>query len=155
MATQPDLVTLLDQLAATVSGDRRVGVVGLMQRLAAGRLRVAIVGEAKRGKSSLINPLLGGPVLPTGVTPVTAVATTVRDGSRPRCEPVHYRDTMTSSTSTTPSTSSSPSCLVAVGSVMSPERESIMERTALGDSCGSQISHQPNRSCGLDTSSQE
>jgi Dynamin family len=41
---------------------------------------VVVIGEFKRGKSTLINALLGEDVLPTGVTPVTAVPTLVRFG---------------------------------------------------------------------------
>jgi CrcB protein len=52
----------------------------LRRRLDAQVLRVLVAGEAKRGKSILLNALLGRDVLPTGVTPVTAVATTVRFG---------------------------------------------------------------------------
>ncbi len=52
----------------------------LQHRLAEHRLRVLVVGEAKRGKSSLVNALLGTAMLPTGVTPVTALATALRHG---------------------------------------------------------------------------
>lgn len=56
-------------------------VAELQRRLTQRRLRVLVVGEAKRGKSTLINALLGRPALPTGVVPVTAVATTVVNGA--------------------------------------------------------------------------
>ncbi len=79
-----DLPTLLGELGASAGGDRAGAVEDLADRLAGGRLRVAVVGEAKRGKSSLANALLGTDLLPTGVTPLTAVATTVRHGSPPR-----------------------------------------------------------------------
>ena len=36
-----------------------------------------MIGQFKRGKSTLLNALLGAPVLPTGVTPVTAIPTFV------------------------------------------------------------------------------
>jgi GTP-binding protein EngB required for normal cell division/polyhydroxyalkanoate synthesis regulator phasin len=45
------------------------------------RLRVLVVGEAKRGKSTLINAMLGRDVLPMGLTPLTAAATTVTSGT--------------------------------------------------------------------------
>ena len=48
------------------------------------RLYVAVIGEFKRGKTTLINALLGDDLLPTGVLPVTAVPTLVRFGTRPR-----------------------------------------------------------------------
>jgi GTP-binding protein EngB required for normal cell division len=53
-------------------------------KLADSVVYVAVVGEFKRGKSSLINALLGDEVLPTGVTPVTAAPTLVRFGEVPR-----------------------------------------------------------------------
>lgn len=46
----------------------------LAERLQAGRFLIAVVGEFKRGKSTLVNALVGKPVLPTGVLPLTAVA---------------------------------------------------------------------------------
>ena len=47
-------------------------------------LYVAVIGEFKRGKTTLINALLGTDLLPTGVLPVTAVPALVRFGARPR-----------------------------------------------------------------------
>lgn len=52
------------------------------ERVEAGRFYVACVGQFKRGKSTLLDALLGDPVLPVGVTPVTAVPTIVRYGPR-------------------------------------------------------------------------
>jgi GTP-binding protein EngB required for normal cell division len=45
------------------------------------RLNMVVLGEFNHGKSTLINALLGTPVLPTGITPTTAVITHVRYGS--------------------------------------------------------------------------
>ena len=42
-------------------------------KLAGSGLYVAVIGEFKRGKTTLINALLGADLLPTGVLPVTAV----------------------------------------------------------------------------------
>ncbi len=52
----------------------------LAERLAEGRFYVACVGQFKRGKSTVLNALLGDSVLPTGVVPITAVPTVVRFG---------------------------------------------------------------------------
>jgi len=49
-------------------------------RLGEGRFFVACLGQFKRGKSTLLNALIGEAVLPTGVAPVTAVVTVVRWG---------------------------------------------------------------------------
>jgi len=54
----------------------------LRTRLDQGLLRVAVLGQFKRGKSTLLNALLGAPLLPTGVTPVTAIPTFIKAGPR-------------------------------------------------------------------------
>ncbi|MGO8740470.1 dynamin family protein [Rhodoblastus sp.] len=56
----------------------------LQARLDEGLLRVAALGQFKRGKSTLLNALLGAPLLPMGVTPVTALPTFIRAGDRTR-----------------------------------------------------------------------
>jgi Dynamin family len=56
----------------------------LAQRLLEGRFYVACIGQFKRGKSTLLNALVGDSVLPTGVVPVTAVVTVVRYGEKRR-----------------------------------------------------------------------
>jgi len=48
-------------------------LAGFAARLDRGRFQLAAVGQFKRGKSSLLNALLGQPVLPVGVVPLTAV----------------------------------------------------------------------------------
>ena len=53
------------------------------RRVEEGRLRVAVLGQFKRGKSTLLNALVGEPLLPTGITPVTAIPTYVSAGKRP------------------------------------------------------------------------
>jgi ribosome biogenesis GTPase A len=56
----------------------------LADRCATRRFHVAVLGEFKRGKSTLVNALVGSEVLPTGVVPVTTVATEVHlDGGGP------------------------------------------------------------------------
>ncbi len=52
----------------------------LSQRLAEGRFYIACVGQFKRGKSTLVNALVGHAVLPMGVLPVTTAVTVVRFG---------------------------------------------------------------------------
>ncbi len=50
------------------------------ERLAEGRFYVACVGQFKRGKSTLLDALIGDSILPTGVVPVTAIPTVIRYG---------------------------------------------------------------------------
>jgi hypothetical protein len=57
-------------------------VVELAARVFEGRLYVACVGQFKRGKSTLLNALVGEEVVPTGFIPVTAVPTVIRFGDK-------------------------------------------------------------------------
>ncbi len=57
---------------------------GLSQRVTEGRFYLACVGQFKRGKSTLLNALVGDRILPTGVLPLTTVPTIVRHGSTRR-----------------------------------------------------------------------
>jgi hypothetical protein len=63
--------------AAALAAEARA----LAARVSEGRFFVACVGQFKRGKSTLLNALVGDPVLPSGVTPVTAVVTVLRYGA--------------------------------------------------------------------------
>ena len=63
----------------------------LAARISEGRFYLACIGQFKRGKSTLINALIGAPVLPVGFVPVTAVPTVIRFGERQRAR-VRARD---------------------------------------------------------------
>lgn len=56
----------------------------LQVRLAADRFNLAVIGQFSRGKSTLMNALLGMNRLPTGIVPVTSVITSVSYGTRER-----------------------------------------------------------------------
>ncbi|MGD0390903.1 MAG: dynamin family protein [Tepidisphaeraceae bacterium] len=62
----------------------------LKDRLASGQFHLAVLGQFKRGKSTLLNALLGQNVLPTAVVPLTAVPTWIRFGRTPRAR-VEFR----------------------------------------------------------------
>ena len=75
------LAQLAEELASSrIAGEAR----DLANRISEGRFYVACIGQFKRGKSTLINALIGDPVLPVGFTPVTAVPTVIRFGDRRR-----------------------------------------------------------------------
>ena len=74
------LLVTLDERPRAPAADGEL-LAALRARLRVARLRVLVVGEAKRGKSTLVNALLGRDVLPVGVTPLTALATTVTHGA--------------------------------------------------------------------------
>ncbi len=76
-ATPPSVRAVLGRLADLGTAADRDALAALADRLDSARLRVLVAGEAKRGKSTLVNALLGREVLPSGVIPLTAVAATV------------------------------------------------------------------------------
>jgi len=63
----------------------------LQQRLAEERFHFAVLGQFKRGKSTLLNALLGEPLLPTGIVPLTSIPTFLRAGKN-RAVHVYFHD---------------------------------------------------------------
>lgn len=66
----------LKSLSAEVREDR---IPALQQ----GRMSVVVLGEFNHGKSTVVNALLGEEILPTGITPTTAVITHLVHGDEP------------------------------------------------------------------------
>ncbi len=56
----------------------------LLVRLAEDRFNLAVLGQFKRGKSSLMNAVIGRELLPTGLLPLTSVVTMLRFGPAER-----------------------------------------------------------------------
>jgi ribosome biogenesis GTPase A len=61
----------------------------LKDRLEDGRFHLAVLGQFKRGKSTLLNALISDPILPASVIPLTAVPTFIRFGAVSTIR-VHY-----------------------------------------------------------------
>ncbi|HUA07968.1 MAG TPA: dynamin family protein [Candidatus Acidoferrales bacterium] len=73
----------LSALADTYGDDVvRADIASLIEQTQTNVASVAVLGQFKRGKSSLVNTLLGEDVLPTGRLPLTGVTTTVSYGAR-------------------------------------------------------------------------
>jgi GTP-binding protein EngB required for normal cell division len=100
---QPDTTPLdaelaQDVLCAVAGLCERHGISALEDFLESTRLfaqeqtlNVAVLGRFKAGKSSFLNQILGRPLLPVGVTPVTSVVTEVQFGGRESAE-IQYLD---------------------------------------------------------------
>ncbi len=82
------LLVPLDELLALTDGllpERGVrNLAAARDRLATDRFNLVVLGEFKRGKSTLINALLERELLPTGVVPLTSVVTVLGWGERER-----------------------------------------------------------------------
>ena len=77
-------------LGAEFTADRD-RLLSLRSRLEEGRFHLAVLGQCKRGKSTLLNAFLGQALLPTSVVPLTAIPTFVQHGSEIRLR-VSYQD---------------------------------------------------------------
>jgi len=82
------LAQLAEELGSNQIAEEARDLAG---RISEGRFYVACIGQFKRGKSTLINALIGDPVLPVGFTPVTAVPTVIRFGDKRRAR-IQVRD---------------------------------------------------------------
>jgi ribosome biogenesis GTPase A len=88
--TRPVLSTLLEKAAATVADlgaefdHYGLKLSELNERLSLGRFHLAVLGQFKRGKSTLLNALTGQPILPVGVVPLTATPTFIQFGEGPK-----------------------------------------------------------------------
>lgn len=78
---QTDIARIAD-IARFVGDDAATSLADeLIEQLPRGELNLLVVGQFKRGKSTLVNALLGADVMPTGALPITGVVTTIRYGS--------------------------------------------------------------------------
>jgi len=71
-------------LAGCDSGQAPDACQDLIVRLAEDRFTLAVVGQFKRGKSSVMNAVIGRDLLPTGVLPLTSAITVLRYGPQER-----------------------------------------------------------------------
>lgn len=83
-----DLAAAYDDLGG---GDRAHALRAAADHVAQDAFRLMVVGEFKRGKSTLINALLGADVLPAKVAPCTSAITEVRQGDPPAAT-IHWAD---------------------------------------------------------------
>ncbi|MBI2903510.1 MAG: dynamin family protein, partial [Candidatus Methylomirabilis oxyfera] len=80
-----DLLDILTAIAQMLDG---VGLPSQPATVAEDRLRhnrfdIVVLGQYKRGKTTFINALIGEPLLPTAIVPLTNIATRVRHALQP------------------------------------------------------------------------
>lgn len=63
----------------------------LNKKLEENRFYLVVLGQFKRGKSTFINSLLGAPLLPTAIVPLTSIVTMIRYGAEERVD-VHFEN---------------------------------------------------------------
>jgi GTP-binding protein EngB required for normal cell division len=94
LGTAPVAAEIVQDVLGTVEDTcKRHGISALEDYLESCRvfaaektLNIAVLGRFKAGKSSFLNHLLGRPLLPIGVIPVTSAVTEIQWGASERCE---------------------------------------------------------------------
>ena len=83
---------ILEECLASLRDDLpRDAGAALEEKLAAGVFNLVAVGQFKRGKSSVVNALIGEELLPVGVVPLTSIVTVLAYGERLSIE-ARYED---------------------------------------------------------------
>jgi GTP-binding protein EngB required for normal cell division len=85
VAAKHEVAELVRDAVDTLRADRTDdggGMNELLVKLAEDRFNLAVVGQFKRGKSSLMNAVIGRDLLPTGVLPLTSAITALCYGPR-------------------------------------------------------------------------
>ena len=80
LALAGQLRTAREALAALGREDAQRQCADLTVKLAEDRFTLAVLGQFKRGKSSLMNAIIGRELLPTGVLPLTSAITVLKYG---------------------------------------------------------------------------
>ncbi len=77
-----EVLRLVDPIVKDQAREDQDRLRELFVRLAEDRFNLVVVGRFSRGKTSLMNAILGTDRLPTGIVPLTSVVTTVAYGSK-------------------------------------------------------------------------
>lgn len=67
--------------SSDILGKQAARAEALLKRLEGEQITIAVIGQFKRGKSALVNALLGESLLPVGIVPVTSAVTEIRQGA--------------------------------------------------------------------------
>ncbi len=84
-----DMIALMTE--AEIIPDQVLAIKELWDRLAESELIISVIGQFKRGKTTLVNAILKDELLPVGIVPLTSAVTQIRNGDAFRAV-VHFRD---------------------------------------------------------------
>jgi len=79
-----NLETMAQRLENLVKNNNVENVREQQQKILSQSFNLVVLGQFKRGKSTFINALLGAPILPTAVVPLTSVVTILSYGESPK-----------------------------------------------------------------------
>lgn len=90
MSQLPALARCLDQMASLADMPTEP-CQQLRARIAANIFNLVVLGEFKRGKTTLVNALIGADLLPVGVVPLTSIVTLLEHGDAPAARVIYRR----------------------------------------------------------------
>jgi GTPase Era involved in 16S rRNA processing len=79
-----NLETMAQKLENLVKNNNAERVKEQQEKIRSQSFNLVVLGQFKRGKSTFINALLGAPILPTAVVPLTSVVTILSYGESPK-----------------------------------------------------------------------
>lgn len=83
-----EILSVIENIEDLLKNDTGIGdglLVMVKERLITNSFNLVILGQFKRGKTTLINSLIGKEVLPSSVVPLTSIVTILRFGQEIRC----------------------------------------------------------------------
>lgn len=77
-----DIIKRAEELLGSteVCKEQLLKTEALREKIEQNQITVSVIGQFKRGKSTLVNAILGEKILPTGIVPVTSVVTRIKHG---------------------------------------------------------------------------
>jgi small GTP-binding protein len=84
-ATILDIVADTNSLLSESYGTGNERLLAVREQLISNHFNLVILGQFKRGKTTLINSLVGNEILPSSVVPLTSIVTILKFGNEVRC----------------------------------------------------------------------
>ena len=84
-ATILDVVSDINSLLPENNAAGNERLFAVREQLISNHFNLVVLGQFKRGKTTLINSLVGNAILPSSVVPLTSIVTILKYGNEVRC----------------------------------------------------------------------
>jgi len=81
-----DIIADTNSLLEESQGTGNERLLAVREQLISNHFNLVVLGQFKRGKTTLINSLVGNAILPSSVVPLTSIVTILKFGSMVRCD---------------------------------------------------------------------
>ena len=81
-----DIITGTNSLLNESDGTGNERLLAVKEQLISNHFNLVVLGQFKRGKTTLINSLVGNEILPSSVVPLTSIVTILKFGNDIRCD---------------------------------------------------------------------